>query len=292
MQKNAALPTAALMSVQTSNLSIKYAPSHLFFSICADIHIYIHLLIVALSKVIPWLQQQPKTKRVGWRFNQGSCHWQRRLMLIMQARKETGRGLKKGEKQKWKKSDFRCCLTLCLQREREREKKLHSLAKKMQLNWIYAKLKAQHNFWSTRSLPRFWWKKLVLWKREREIERFPFQWCTYTLRSSWISKNFASMQCSAYLLASSWAPKKDKCHKFLQCSSSDYNCWYAPNACRGERSSSIANRNSHKKTKPVFSHCCKSHTHTQTYAQGERERVRERTHGPICCKRSREEMSQ
>jgi hypothetical protein len=65
MQKTAALPTAALMSVLTSNLSIKYALRHLFFSICADIHTYIHLLIVALSKVIPWLQQQPKTKRVG-----------------------------------------------------------------------------------------------------------------------------------------------------------------------------------------------------------------------------------
>jgi hypothetical protein len=42
MQKNAALPAAALMSVQTSNLSIKFAPPHLFFSICADIHTYIH----------------------------------------------------------------------------------------------------------------------------------------------------------------------------------------------------------------------------------------------------------
>ncbi len=36
---------------------------------------------------------------------------------------EAGRGLKKGEKQKQKKSNFRCCLTLCLHREREGEGK-------------------------------------------------------------------------------------------------------------------------------------------------------------------------
>jgi hypothetical protein len=47
---------------------------------------------------------------------------------------EAGRGLKKGEKQKQKKSNFRCCLTLSAERERERGKKLHSLAKKLQLN--------------------------------------------------------------------------------------------------------------------------------------------------------------
>jgi hypothetical protein len=83
-------------------------------------------------------------------------------------------------------------LTLCLQRERGRGKKNSTVWQK---NCSQIKCKAQSSKLNTISdlqevYLRFWWEKLVLWKREREIERFPFQWCTYTLRSSWISKKF------------------------------------------------------------------------------------------------------
>jgi hypothetical protein len=48
---------------------------------------------------------------------------------------EAGRGLKKGEKQKQKKSNFRCCLTLSAERERQGEgKKTPVWQKNLQLN--------------------------------------------------------------------------------------------------------------------------------------------------------------